>query len=168
MTKSVLSMLFIAACAKNAPAPVSPVVDPVPMAEPTAKPAASPVTATLAAYEHARALLAADKLEGLADAAREIETGAKKGDGHHYSEIASSAAKLATATDIESARASFADVSKHLIALLAADPSLARGQHVFECPMVKGYNKWVQPTEDLQNPYMGKRMLACGGESTWN
>jgi Cu(I)/Ag(I) efflux system membrane fusion protein len=122
----------------------------------------------LAAYERTRALLAADKLEGLADAARELETSAKAaGAGPHYGDIATSAAKLAIATDLDAARASFGDVSKHVVALLAGDPSLAQGQHVFECPMVKGYKKWVQPTQDLQNPYMGKRMLACGGKSTW-
>lgn len=171
MMKTIISIaILVGACAKNTPAPVAPVApvaDPVPMAESSAKPSASAVSPVLTSYERVRALLAADKLEGVADAAREMETSARKAAGHHYGEIATSAGKIAAATDIEAARAAFGDASMHLVALLAENPDLAKGQHVFECPMVKGYRKWVQPSEDLQNPYMGQRMLACGGESTW-
>jgi threonine/homoserine/homoserine lactone efflux protein len=38
--------------------------------------------------------------------------------------------------------------------------------HVFECPMAKGYKRWVQPTDELENPYMGQEMLTCGSEVT--
>jgi hypothetical protein len=27
--------------------------------------------------------------------------------------------------------------------------------------------KWVQPEEAIENPYMGKAMLQCGGGSDW-
>jgi hypothetical protein len=33
--------------------------------------------------------------------------------------------------------------------------------------MAKGYRKWVQADQQLANPYMGKEMLVCGGESKW-
>lgn len=169
--KSLLLIMLTGACATSGATTTAPRVnDPVPMTE-RAAPTATDATAVLAAYERARALLAKDELPGLGDAARELAQAAKAAgaatSSTHYSEIASGAVKLGAARDLAEARATFGEISRHLVALLASDPALARGQHVFECPMVKGYRKWVQPSEDLQNPYMGKRMLACGGESTW-
>ena len=125
---------------------------------------ATPATATLAAYERVRALLAADEIKGVGDAARALETEATKA---QYPAIATQAAKLAAVTEIEAARVAFGEVSREIITMLAKEPALAKGHHVFECPMTKGYRKWVQPTDDLANPYMGKKMLACGGESSW-
>jgi Cu(I)/Ag(I) efflux system membrane fusion protein len=149
--------ICLAACASSAPkAAPARVADPVPMAEHA--PQASPM---LVAYERVRATLAADSIDGLAGAAHEIEAAAKT------DQIAKSARALAQATNLDEARLAFAEVSKFVIALLAHDHELAKGQHLFECPMVKGYNKWVQPTDDLANPYMGKHMLACGGEADW-
>ena len=29
--------------------------------------------------------------------------------------------------------------------------------------MAEGYKKWIERTTDYQNPYMGERMLECGG-----
>ena len=57
-------------------------------------------------------------------------------------------------------------MSRHLLALLRAEDSLASGLHVFECPMADGYGRWVQPSADISNPYMGTRMPACGSESS--
>ncbi|MGE3760742.1 MAG: hypothetical protein AB7L94_00625 [Kofleriaceae bacterium] len=169
--------ILTAACSKNtATTTVPPVTNPIPMTEPTTEPTESrepsPAGAILTAYERVRVLLAADEMKGVAEAAREIESSAKTASRvstttPHFTAIASSAAKLAGASDLSAARDSFGEVSRRVIALLASDKALARGQFVYECPMVSGYKKWVQPSEDLQNPYMGKRMLACGGESTW-
>lgn len=165
------------ACSKSAPASKTPVVnDPVPMATTTTTPSAQPSSATpssatdvLASYERVRAALAADDITPVPAAARELEAAARASaaSNGHFGAIAEGAGKLAGAADIKSARAAFGNVSQHLVALLASDKSLASGQHIFECPMVTGYNKWVQPTKDLENPYMGKRMLTCGGESSW-
>jgi membrane fusion protein, copper/silver efflux system len=33
--------------------------------------------------------------------------------------------------------------------------------------MAEGFEKWVQTSEEISNPFMGKRMLACGSASTW-
>jgi hypothetical protein len=136
--------------------------------------AAPSVDAVLAGYEQARALLAADKLEGVAHAARDIETtaraaasGASDANRTHLTSIAGAAGRMAKAEDLAAARASFGEVSRPLVQLLAANPDLAKGRHVFECPMAKGYSKWVQPTAKLENPYMGQEMLTCGGESRW-
>lgn len=157
----VISTLLLGACAKSAPPPSAP----VPTTATSSTTAAQQSNATLEAYERIRALLADDKFDGVADTARTLEQAAKSEQGPHYAAIATSATKLAASADIDGARDAFGEVSKHVVALLASDPTLARDQHVFECPMVKGYNKWVQPTDDLQNPYMGKRMLACGRKS---
>ena len=153
-----------AGCGSSAPAPATPINDPVPMAEGSTQPAATPAADTLAAYERVRALLAADEIKGVSEAANALAASASKSS---YTAIAATATKLAATTSLETARAAFGDVSREVITLLARDPSLAKGQHVFECPMTTGYRKWVQPSEDLENPYMGKKMLACGGESTW-
>src|SRR5690606_34551525 len=55
-------------------------------------------------------------------------------------------------------------LSRHLVNLVAADPRLREGLHAFECPMVEGDGVWLQPSPELQNPYMGPRMLVCGSE----
>jgi membrane fusion protein, copper/silver efflux system len=138
-----------------------PVVDPVPMVEHEV--VAEPVyLRALDAYEGVRAKLAAD--ENPAEAAHALGAAAEAA---KLGELAGSAHALAKTTSLGEARSVFATVSKHVVALIAANPSLVRGHYVFECPMVKGYNKWVQVSQDMANPYMGKAMLACGGESTW-
>lgn len=166
-------LTFAAACSsKRAPSPTTPATkDPVPVSDGTtsAPPAPSSATAILASYERVRAALAADDVNSVPASARELETAARAAatTGEHYAGIADGANKLASAADLKAARAAFGEVSQHLVGLLASDKSLAKGQHVFECPMVSGYNKWVQPSESLENPYMGKRMLRCGGASSW-
>ena len=167
--KSISLCLCIAlagACAKSGSSTTAPpVVDPVPMAERREEAAPkTPANHVLAAYERARMLLADDQMTGLADAARAIE---KSATSASFPAVASAAAKLATTTEIEAAREQFGEVSRALVAVIANDKTLAKGQHIFECPMVKGYKKWVQPSDEMANPYMGKKMLACGGESSW-
>lgn len=148
----------------------------------TRSPAALPAAAkkeidrTFAAYEKIRKLLADDRGAGVPAAARAVAKHARaaapaapapsKG---HLSKIASAADALAktSESDLEKLRKRFGEVSRQLVALVAAEPSLAKGRHVFYCPMAKGYHKWIQPTADLANPYMGKRMLKCGSKTNW-
>ncbi|NVJ08956.1 efflux RND transporter periplasmic adaptor subunit [Myxococcus sp. AM001] len=135
---------------------------------------------TLAAfesYEAARALLAQDAMDGLAARAGELRTAlqqaaeATQGDDTPLTawlqQGAEAASHLASAKDAEAARQHFARVSEALIALASADPRLQEGWHVFECPMVDGVNQWLQREPTLENPYMGRRMLACGTPSEW-
>jgi Cu(I)/Ag(I) efflux system membrane fusion protein len=159
-----ISLVLLASCTKSAPKDTTPIKDPVPMVEGTAPASTTPATETLAAYERVRVLLAADEIKGVAEAARALEASATSAS---YTAIASSATKLAATADLDAARLAFGDVSREVVTVLASDQALAKGQHVFECPMVKGYRKWVQPSSEMANPYMGKKMLACGGESTW-
>lgn len=168
-----------AACSKSSPA--SETTTPATASTTTTASGSTPATsastpeqatAMLAAYERVRVSLAADDAN-VAAASREIEAAASTaaatpGASEHYKAIASGAAKLATTTELRDARKAFGEISRHVVELLATDKTLAQGKFVFECPMVKGYRKWVQATADLENPYMGKRMLHCGGESTWD
>lgn len=139
-----------------------------------AAPAARSTDQVLATYERARALLAGDQTSGLAEAAGELERAATAAAAAaspeaaaHHTALASAAKDLGTAADLDAARLAFGEVSRHVVALLVADKTLAEGKHIFECPMAKGYQKWVQPTAKLENPYMGQRMLSCGSASTW-
>ena len=123
----------------------------------------------LSAYEQIRELLAGDTLEGVdphAEAlAATLREAAEETEGD-VADVLRSAAEAAQGVknedDIEVARRVFGDLSKFLVALAEADPRLAEGRFVFECPMAEGFNKWIQTTHEMENPYMGSRMLACG------
>jgi len=133
---------------------------------------------SLAAYEDVRGELASDQLEGLsasagrlADAFRgaldgraELAAGIPK----IIEEAALSAESLAKAEDLVAARTSFGEVSRRILLLAGSDSRLVEGRHVFACPMVKTFPKWIQPSEDLDNPYMGKAMPACGFSADWS
>jgi len=134
------------------------------------------ITAALRAYERVRAALVADRGD-VAAAAQEIASEARGARGAapsalrpHLDEIASEATELAAApaTDLPRLRREFGDVSRHVVALLTAEASLARDLHVFECPMAEGYGRWVQPSAEISNPYMGTRMPACGTETSFS
>jgi hypothetical protein len=129
----------------------------------------------LAAYERLRAQLASDKVasaadfENLAEAARTASaafSGEAKG---HLEQLASAAEPVdpGVAEGLDQVREAFGEVSQHLIALLSADPDLAKGRYVFECPMAKSYPKWVQQSESVSNPYLGPEMATCGVASAW-
>lgn len=163
-------------CSKSPAAGTTPTAPPITTdTAPTSQTSAQTpeqATAMLAAYERVRRALAADDAN-VVDAAREIEAAASAaaatpGAPEHYKAIASGAATLAAATDLSGARKAFGEISRHVIELLAIDNTLAQSKFVFECPMAKGYRKWVQTSDALENPYMGKRMLHCGVESTWD
>ena len=129
----------------------------------------------LAAYERLRAQLASDKVasaedfENLAEAARTASaafSGEAKG---HLEQLAGAVESVdpGVAEGLDQVREAFGEISQHLIALLSADPDLAKGRYVFECPMAKSYPKWVQQSETVSNPYMGPEMATCGVASAW-
>ncbi len=124
-------------------------------------------------YETCRALLAADKTEGISECASGILEAAKSAQGaapesaqEHVLAMATAADALSKlkADDIEALRISFGELSKATVAMLTASPKAAKNYHLFECPMAKGYQRWAQPGAELENPYMGARMLTCGSE----
>lgn len=133
------------------------------------------VEAAFASYERARALLTADETDGVADELKKMAQHLRgaadrlpREGGAWLRDAATKVQAAASSSSLEEARRLFQDVSEVVVALLAQDPSLRGGLQVFECPMVTGFNKWVQPGGALANPYMGTRMAACGTESAWS
>ena len=147
----------------------------LPPQKPVAVPAelAGKMGELLALYEGIRAALARDSQEGVTAAA--VSLGQLAGEVQaiapaELQELVSSIEWAAAPLEggdasIETNRTQFGELSKAFVTLLAAAPSLAQGQHVFECPVAPGFKKWVQPTTKIQNPYMGTKMLACGSTS---
>ncbi|MFP3941181.1 MAG: efflux RND transporter periplasmic adaptor subunit, partial [Thermoanaerobaculia bacterium] len=131
----------------------------------------------LADYEELRALLAADRLESLDAGGRELagrlraaadtaesESGAA---ANLLDEAARTAESLAGAGDLETAREAFAELGRALIPVVGADDRLTAGWTVFQCPMVDGFARWMQPGEDPENPFMGPAMPACASPAEW-
>ncbi len=126
----------------------------------------------LSAYEHIRASLAADDIQGIGAHAAELHAAAAMVGSNgveHWPAIAAAAKMLKDLSkeDATKVRVAFGELSKRLIAAIAHDRKLTSGLHVFECPMAPGHKKWFQPSATIDNPYMGKRMPRCGKESDW-
>lgn len=136
---------------------------------------AGPYQSVLAPYEKARAALAGDSVGALAQTGADLEAAAMQLSATapveqrpHLAALATAASKLKTQTEIEAARLAFGEASKPVVLLLAADAAAQKPYFVMECPMVKGYQKWVQLDDRINNPYMGAKMLECGSKSSWN
>ena len=129
----------------------------------------------LRAYEVIRAPLARDELAAVVASAAALHEAADSASLQapqtlraHIAHIASSAVDLgAGGSSPDAVRRAFGETSRHVVALLAAEPTLQNGLHVFKCPMAPGYTKWVQTDAKIANPYMGRSMLECGAGSDW-
>ena len=82
------------------------------------------------------------------------------------SELAGLLADMAAAPDLETMRKpAFEALSNGLITTLEGHPEVWEGPvYRMNCPMVyqdRGAD-WLQPTDDLRNPYYGAMMLQCG------
>ena len=119
--------------------------------------AAAGLDPAIDAYVAVHAGLFADDLSAAQAAAGKLAATATD-----HADLARAAGAIAGAKDVAAARAAFGDASKALITLIAAHPEAATGVFAFKCPMAKGYQKWVQRVDTLQNPYMGQRMPSCG------
>ena len=163
----VTAPMLVTACNKDDPR------TPLPSAGSATEVEHDHVEDVLAIYERARAALAADETARLGDLAYQLEAAAGAASRSepadvvaHYKAIAAAAKQLAS-SDLAAARRGFGEISRALIALVASDPALARGLHVFECPTADGYTKWIQPTTAPDDPYMGRGEPPCGKEATW-
>lgn len=128
-----------------------------------------PLDHVVASYGELRAALAGDSLERAqkAGAALARAAGMAKVAAEHkrtLAGISSWAGKVAKSKDIAAARMDFGQTSRHLITVLVAHPKAAMGLTAYRCPMAAGYQKWVQ-SGDMANPYMGAKMLRCGGKT---
>ncbi len=79
--------------------------------------------------------------------------------------LAASMTHVADAPDLDAMREPFAATSRVLQAAIEAN-GIAAGQPVYvvNCPMAFDFKgeRWLQPTEDVANPYFGEAMLSCG------
>ena len=75
-----------------------------------------------------------------------------------FEKIATAAADLEAATDVDWAREAFYDISKPMVRL----NGLVRGEklNVVYCSMAK--KSWLQRHEKIANPYHGQAMAGCG------
>lgn len=133
-------------------------------------------TSVVDAYEEVHGHLVADHLSDALRAASELVRAAtslqnaQRGNlKEQAAELASAARKMARepASKAPAIRAAFGEVSRILIALVKGHPQVTNGLHIFECPMAKGFKKWVQRDPKLANPYMGRSMPRCGRVSRW-
>lgn len=128
-------------------------------------------------YEMVRARLADDSLEGVGDHARAltenlrplqqefdaraagVEPDATAQAKTLLREIHAAAETLATADGLDATRDAFYELSKPLVRyreLMKGDDK----PHVVYCSMAK--KSWLQPTEEIGNPYHGSSMKRCG------
>jgi hypothetical protein len=130
----------------------------------------------LAAYERLRNELSRDDIATSGASAEALENAAKSAIASapeklraHVERLASRAEQLKQMPkqDAAAVRRAFGQISEAIVSVLAAEPSLREGRHVFECPMAQGYKKWVQTSDRVSNPYMGSAMPECGSPSKW-
>jgi Cu(I)/Ag(I) efflux system membrane fusion protein len=82
----------------------------------------------------------------------------------HSSNLKLALGNLGASSNIEQARAELATISKAMYALVKAFHPNNTPLYYQYCPMArdnKGAN-WISATKELENPYMGQMMLACG------
>jgi Cu(I)/Ag(I) efflux system membrane fusion protein len=128
----------------------------------------------LESYDQIHAALTADKLDGVADRGRALAEAARQARALIKEQtlaallvdIEAKGRRLGDG-DIEVVRLTFGELSKSLLGVVSAVGPLREGRYVFECPMAKGYQKWIQREPNLRNPYFGAAMLTCGDEGRW-
>ena len=129
----------------------------------------------LESYEAIRNALATDDLrpvsvaaEGVASAIDDvISAGDPKAIPQHLVHAHGSAESLRSASSLEEARGAFAELGAALIPIAATESRLQNGWVLFECPMVTGFNYWIQHEDEPSNPYMGQAMSTCATRSDW-
>ncbi|MEE8556805.1 MAG: DUF3347 domain-containing protein [Myxococcota bacterium] len=124
----------------------------------------------LTEYLKIQAALAADRTDGMRDAAAAIEASARglnpqaTGGPHaeHYAgipaELVGSCEALQAAQGLDATREAFKKLSRPVAVWvgMAKPPDTS----VMYCPMAEAV--WVQHGTDVANPYYGPRMLSCG------
>ena len=133
------------------------------------------VEGVLDAYELFRAALAADQInvsvQRVALLKQAFEAAVKSAPDSLKADLTlgqTAVNQFKESADPAALRLYFGTVSKAVVTLLVNAPNLQKGRHIFYCPMAKGYTKWVQNNTEIENPYMGQKMLKCGGKSKWS
>ena len=128
-----------------------------------------------AATEEIRIALSQDRVDVILAAVTRVRAGLTALDAVSLPEpiraalsaAASSAGDLENAHSASSARRPYAALSQAFFGLAEADQRLQEGWYAFSCPMVEDFPKWFQGHQTIENPYMGRQMLACGSASDW-
>ena len=95
-------------------------------------------------------------------AANAIEAGAKEMDGGQA--IATSAATIVAANDIEAQRSAYLKMSNDLITLVKNSGMKEGELYVEHCPMAfdNAGGSWISSNKEIRNPYFGDKMMTCG------
>lgn len=109
--------------------------------------------AVVAEYIKIQEQLAADSIEGVTAAAKQIATLEKK------TKVAIEAEKLAAQKDIKKIREQFKTLSAEVIS--STPKKELKDVKIAGCPMANA--KWLQKDGPIRNPYFGASMLECGG-----
>lgn len=156
--------VLLAACSKSEPQAAPETQPPLPATT------LEGIEKALSSYEQIGNALAEDRAQiqaqalALASSAKAASMMAPQELKKPLEDLSANAQRMATlpVDDVAQARSAFGDVSQAMVAVLSAAPSLQEGVHLYECPMAKGYQKWVQSDESVHNPYMGTKMPTCG------
>ena len=105
--------------------------------------------------------LADDSLKGVAAQAAAMKSLVEREkSGFFPKELPADSERLAKATDLDTARLAYKDVSDRLIALFR-DHHVQTGHYfVCTCPMAQA--SWIQTDKEIKNPFYGSAMLLCG------
>ena len=116
--------------------------------------------AVLDPYLKIQAALSNDTMDGVKANAGEVAT-ASAALGAPAMKIDTAAVQLASAVEIEDARAKFGTLSEAIDAYMTGlKLKPPEGVKVAFCPMV--HKPWLQTASAIDNPYYGKSMLSCG------
>ncbi len=88
--------------------------------------------------------------------------------GKAHEQLALASKAIATASDIETARKVFYDLSVEMIDTVRAFRSSGKTPVlVYHCPMAMGGAgaDWLQPAAGTENPYYGSKMFKCGSQT---
>ena len=127
---------------------------------------AAPADELMNNYLAIHTALAADKTDGVVDAAKRLEQAAaslaKK--DKSLAALKDQAKALSGAKDLKTARDAFKPVSATVAAWVQSGAKTAKPVGVFHCPMANA--SWVQEGDGVLNPYYGSEMLTCGEKVT--
>jgi Protein of unknown function (DUF3347) len=120
-----------------------------------------PVKSVYANYLKIQQSLAKDSLTGVSESAG-LMAKSIRGDEMKMLplEVAKQADTLAGANDLKAARQAFKSLSDSLIKYLADHKVQSGSYHEVYCPMADA--SWLQGSKQVNNPYLGKEMPACG------
>jgi len=112
--------------------------------------------------------LANDSIDGLDAKAKELAETADTAAGMVTEEVLATqletlkkAASEMRIDDLTTARESMKSLSRALVAIFEShDVKMPNRYTIIECPMVK--ERWIQDTEQVNNPFMGSSMPLCG------